>query len=149
MATLTDISTKIVCRANYSAERMYYKNNVYSLVLFLVMWWKYRKKHFVHSFWTFSFWQCKGRPTRYELGPATWDFTCDLGGGIETWLETRPFETYLRLAFKDLRLTCDLTLATCKHLCLLRLVWCHYIICCRPCLLWSGGHLSLIRQVVV
>ena len=20
-------------------------------------------------------------PTRYELGPATWDLTCDLGGG--------------------------------------------------------------------
>ena len=65
---------------------------------------KYRKKHFMHGFWTFSFWQCKGRPTRYELGPATWDLTCDLGGG--TW----------ELRLDPSRLTWDLTLATCKHL---------------------------------
>jgi len=79
---------------------------------------KIHKKTFYIRFWIFSFWQCKGRPTRYELGPATWDLTCDLGGG--TWLDMRldpsRLETFLRLAFKDLRLTCDLTLATCKHL---------------------------------
>jgi len=61
---------------------------------------KVQKKHFIHGFWTFSFWQCKGRPTRYELGSATWDLTCDMGGG--TWV--LPLRT------------CDLTLATCKHL---------------------------------
>jgi len=61
---------------------------------------KYRKKHFIHGFWTFGFWQCKGRPTRYELGPATWDLTCDLGGG--TWDST----------LRDSRLTWDLPLWT-------------------------------------
>ena len=61
---------------------------------------KYRKKHFIHGFWTFSFWQCKDRPTRYELGPATWDLTCDLGGG--SWDST----------LWDSRLTWDLPLRT-------------------------------------
>jgi len=61
---------------------------------------KYRKKLFIHGFWTCSFWQCKGRPTRYELGPATWDLTCDLGGG--TWDST----------LQDSRLTWDLPIRT-------------------------------------
>jgi len=41
-----------------------------------------------------------------DLRLGRWDLRLDL-----------RLETYLRLAFKDLRLTCNLTLATCKHLC--------------------------------
>ena len=50
-----DISNKIVCRANYSAERMDCKNSVYSLDLFLSFGPtqnenKVQKRHFIHGF---------------------------------------------------------------------------------------------------
>ena len=38
------------------------------------------EKNILYTVFELSVWQCKGRPTRYELRPATWDLTCDLGG---------------------------------------------------------------------
>jgi len=47
------------------------------------------------------------------LGPATWDLTYAVR--LDLRLDSSRLETYLRLVFKGLRLTRDLTLATlCK-----------------------------------